>query len=248
MRKRLFSFVLILALLSIPCGAFAGKWTDWWKPGEWFGKKQRSTTVTGTVANVAEGKVMFETLDGQSLQLIGDKAAKVGENRAVKIRVFGNVFKPDQKYPSGAIQVRNFKVLEEAVVPANEIPVGDEETIVSTPEPYVEPEPYLEPEPVVEPEPIVEPEPYVEEPSPMAVPVEEMVTDDTSMFNHDDEEEPQAEPAFDEYVVVSGDTLGKISKKVFGTTAKWKKIAEANGITNPKLLKVGMTLRIPKDL
>jgi nucleoid-associated protein YgaU len=101
----------------------------------------------------------------------------------------------------------------------------------------MEPEPV--PEPVAVPEPAVDepaPEPYVEEPSPMAVPADSPAA----------VEEPESE--FTEYVVVSGDTLGKISKKVFGTTAKWKKIAEFNGITNPRLLKVGMTLRIPKDL
>lgn len=235
MRKRLFSFVLILAILSVPCGVFAkSKWTGWWKPGEWFGKKQRSTTVTGLVDSVAEGKILFKTLDGQTLELIGEKAAKAGENRAVKMRVFGNVFKPDQKYPTGALQIRNFKVLEEEIIPANEIVVGEEDAVTMDPEPYVEPEPILEPAPMDE------PEPYIEEPSPMAIPADEMTTEVA-------DEEEKVESAFTEYVVVSGDTLGKISKKVFGTTSKWKNIAESNGITNPKLLKVGMTLRIPND-
>lgn len=242
MRKRLFSVVLILAMLSLPFTASAkSKWTSWWKPNEWFGKKNRSTTVTGMVENVSEGKIMFTTLDGQELQLVGDKATQVSENRAVKIRVFGNVFKPDQKYPNGAIQVRNFRVLENEVVPATNIAVGQEEAHTGYADP--EPEPYLEPEPVYEPTPIYEPEPepYVEEPSPMAEPV------DYSTYEDDEEEDDEEEPSFTEYVVVSGDTLGKISQKLFGTTAKWKKIAEFNGITNPRLLKVGMTLRVPKD-
>ena len=48
------------------------------------------------------------------------------------------------------------------------------------------------------------------------------------------------------YTVVSGDTLGKISKKFYGTTAKWKKIAEDTDISNPKRLKVGQILTINK--
>jgi peptidoglycan hydrolase-like protein with peptidoglycan-binding domain len=49
------------------------------------------------------------------------------------------------------------------------------------------------------------------------------------------------------YTVVSGDTLGKISKKYYGTTTKWKKIADANKnlIKNPSSLKIGWKLVIP---
>ncbi|GEM_PF-884491 len=257
MRKRLISFVVVLAMLSLPCGVFAkSKWTDWWKPGEWFGKKQRSTTVTGVIDSVADNKVVFRTLDGQMINLIGDQVAKIAENRAVKIRVFGNVFKPDQKYPTGALQVRSFKVLEEEIVTPKEVSVGNEEPVANQ-----EPEPYIEPEPVLEPEPVQEepaPQAYEEEPAPAAVPADEHVNDEHVNEEHvNDEhvnEEPVdevsanvEEPEFTEYVVVSGDTLGKISKKIYGTTANWKKIAQSNGITNPKLLKVGMTLRIPKD-
>ncbi|KAF1080021.1 MAG: hypothetical protein GQF41_3697 [Candidatus Rifleibacterium amylolyticum] len=228
MRTKLIA-VVIMAILAMPAGAFA-KSGDWWKPSNWFTKKSRSTTITGIVDSVAEGKVMFKTLDGQTLQLIGETAASVGENRSVKIRVFGNVVKPDQKYPSGAVQVRNFKVLE--AVPAPVEPT--------------EPEPTYEPEPYIEPEPVEEPAPYVPS-EPVAVADDEeddapFVEDATEYAN--DEPEPVVEEE-KTYVVASGDTLGKISQKVYGTTAKWKQIAEHNGITNPKLLKVGMTLRIP---
>ncbi|MFZ5950674.1 MAG: LysM peptidoglycan-binding domain-containing protein [Candidatus Rifleibacteriota bacterium] len=242
MRKRLISFVVILAMLSLPCGVFAkSKWTDWWKPGEWFGKKQRSTTVTGVIDSVAGNKVVFRTLDGQMINLIGDQAAKVAENRTVKIRVFGNVFKPDQKYPTGALQVRGFKVLEEEIVTPKDVTIGSEEQVsTQEPEPYVEPEPVLEPEPVQE-EPA--PQAYDEEPSPAAMSADEHENEEPADEVSADVEEPE----FTEYVVVSGDTLGKISKKIYGTTGNWKKIAKSNGITNPKLLKVGMTLRIPKD-
>ncbi|HEY9068674.1 MAG TPA: LysM peptidoglycan-binding domain-containing protein [Candidatus Ozemobacteraceae bacterium] len=47
------------------------------------------------------------------------------------------------------------------------------------------------------------------------------------------------------YTVRKGDTLGSISRKFFGTTKYWKKIASANGISNPASLKVGRVLRIP---
>jgi len=219
-----------MAILALPAGAFA-KSGDWWKPSSWFTKKSRSTTITGIVDSVAEGKVMFKTLDGQTLQLIGETSASVGENRSVKIRVFGNVVKPDQKYPSGAVQVRSFKVLEAIPEPAAE---------PTEPEPTYEPEPYIEPEPVEEPAPYVPSEPVAaadedEDEAPFV--------DDAADYTND-----TPEPAVEEektYVVASGDTLGKISQKVYGTTAKWKNIAEHNGITNPKLLKVGMTLRIP---
>ncbi|PKL46269.1 MAG: hypothetical protein CVV42_16960 [Candidatus Riflebacteria bacterium HGW-Riflebacteria-2] len=220
-----------MAILALPAGAFA-KSGDWWKPGSWFSKKSRSTTITGIVDSVAEGKVMFKTLDGQTLQLVGESAASIGENRSVKIRVFGNVVKPDQKFPSGAVQVRNFKVLEAMPAPV---------------EP-VEPEPTYEPEPYIEPEPIEEPAPYVPA-EPVSV-VDDEDEEDDAPFVDDATEyaSNEPEPAVEEektYVVASGDTLGKISQKVYGTTAQWKKIAEHNGITNPKLLKVGMTLRIP---
>ncbi|MBI3039237.1 LysM peptidoglycan-binding domain-containing protein [bacterium] len=47
------------------------------------------------------------------------------------------------------------------------------------------------------------------------------------------------------HTVRKGDTLGSISKRFFGTTKYWKKIASSNGISEPGKLKVGMVLRIP---
>lgn len=218
MKKNLV-LVVILSMLALPTGAFAKG--DWWKPGSWFSKKSRSTTVTGMVDSVAEGKVMFKTLDGQNLLLVGDQALKVGENRSVKIRVFGNVFKPDQKYPSGALQVRSFKVLEQAVI-------LDEPVV----EPVAEPEPYVESEPVEE---------VQSEPIPVIADTDDYDDDEEEIVEDHEEDTAQVR----QYVVKSGDTLGKISKNVYGTSANWKKIADHNGISNPKLLKVGMTLRIP---
>ena len=47
------------------------------------------------------------------------------------------------------------------------------------------------------------------------------------------------------YTVKSGDTLGSISQKFFGTTTKWKLIASANSITDAGKIKVGQMLDIP---
>ncbi len=49
------------------------------------------------------------------------------------------------------------------------------------------------------------------------------------------------------HTVVSGDTLSKISRKYYGNSADWQKIAEANKaiLPDPTKLKVGMVLTIP---
>ena len=49
------------------------------------------------------------------------------------------------------------------------------------------------------------------------------------------------------YIVVKGDTLSSISKKVYGTTSKWRVIYNANLdiIKNPNLIRVGWELIIP---
>lgn len=49
------------------------------------------------------------------------------------------------------------------------------------------------------------------------------------------------------YTVRAGDTLSKIAarKDVYGDASKWKKIASANSIRDPKKLKVGKVLKIP---
>ena len=64
--------------------------------------------------------------------------------------------------------------------------------------------------------------------------------------------EPEAapEPAAAEriYEVVSGDTLGAISKKYYGKASDYMKIFEANRdiLDNPDLIKVGQKLKIPE--
>ncbi|MBU3911998.1 MAG: LysM peptidoglycan-binding domain-containing protein [Candidatus Omnitrophica bacterium] len=50
------------------------------------------------------------------------------------------------------------------------------------------------------------------------------------------------------YVVEKGDTLQKISEKMYGTTKRWKKIYEANkdALKSPDMIKVGQKLVIPE--
>ena len=64
--------------------------------------------------------------------------------------------------------------------------------------------------------------------------------------------EPEAapEPVVEKriYEVVSGDTLGAISKKYYGKAGDYMKIFEANRdiLDNPDLIKVGQKLQIPE--
>ena len=47
--------------------------------------------------------------------------------------------------------------------------------------------------------------------------------------------------------VVKGDTLWAIAVKYYGDGSQWKRIAEANGVTDPKKLKIGTVLEIPNE-
>lgn len=241
--------VLLVVALLMPVSTASAK-SKFWKAQEWFSRRKTSTTVTGMVDSVDGRTVMFKTHDGQMLQLIGKSSEKVGAQRGAVIRVFGNVRKPDATYPTGALDVRNFRVLEEGAM-------------LST-EPVQEPmdQAYIEPEPVPEPyvEPVAEPypEPYTEPyPEPYTEPVVQQYPDhynDTAVSYQDDDHGydqhyDATEPApsqQQEYVVQAGDTLAKISSKLFGSTKHWKKLAEYNKITNPRALKVGMALQVPQ--
>jgi nucleoid-associated protein YgaU len=50
------------------------------------------------------------------------------------------------------------------------------------------------------------------------------------------------------YIVQSGDSLSKISKKFYGDANKWKRIFEANRdvVKNPDLIQPGWKLQIPE--
>lgn len=238
--------IAVSALLAMPVSLLAAD-SAWYNPKTWFNKSDKlsSTTVTGNVDSIKD-QVIFKTLDGQLLLLVGNKAAKVGEcGTDAKIRVFGNVYKPSDKYPTGALQVRNYRVLEEAAAATTE---------TASTEATAEPEPYVEP--------------TLETASEATQEVVDESNIITAIDNDSEDEDDVVVEVVEEvnnkiddtvgqvststankmktYVVQSGDTLGKISSKVLGTTTAWKKIAEANGITNPKHLKVGMTLNIPE--
>jgi LysM repeat protein len=58
-------------------------------------------------------------------------------------------------------------------------------------------------------------------------------------------EAPPPPPAPKTYVVVEGDTLTKISRKFYGTSARWADILKANHGVDEKSLVVGSTLTIP---
>jgi nucleoid-associated protein YgaU len=47
------------------------------------------------------------------------------------------------------------------------------------------------------------------------------------------------------YVIKSGDSLSKIAKSYYGTVNDYKKIAEANNISDPDKIQVGQQLKIP---
>ena len=51
--------------------------------------------------------------------------------------------------------------------------------------------------------------------------------------------------AYETYVVRPSDTLAQIAVKFYGDAKRYSVIAEANGITDIRLLRVGQTLRIP---
>jgi len=47
------------------------------------------------------------------------------------------------------------------------------------------------------------------------------------------------------YIVQAGDSLSKIAKHFYGDAQQYNKIAKANDIDNPDLIKVGQELEIP---
>ncbi|MFW5845933.1 MAG: LysM peptidoglycan-binding domain-containing protein [Planctomycetota bacterium] len=57
--------------------------------------------------------------------------------------------------------------------------------------------------------------------------------------------EPASADAGSTYTVASGDSLGAISMKVYGTSRRWREIQKANDIDDPTALVVGQKLVIP---
>lgn len=50
------------------------------------------------------------------------------------------------------------------------------------------------------------------------------------------------------YTVKAGDTLSAICRKYYGDASLYGKLAAANGIKNPNLIRVGQTLKLPETL
>ena len=48
------------------------------------------------------------------------------------------------------------------------------------------------------------------------------------------------------YVVARGDTLGGIAEKAYGDPSRWRDIAAANAIDDPRTLELGAVLVIPR--
>ncbi|MCR4338191.1 MAG: LysM peptidoglycan-binding domain-containing protein [Candidatus Omnitrophica bacterium] len=69
-------------------------------------------------------------------------------------------------------------------------------------------------------------------------------------FEEDETEFFQASAgSMTEYTVEKGDTLQKVSKKVYGSYSKWTKIFDANKdvLKDPNQIKPGMVLKIPQE-
>lgn len=54
---------------------------------------------------------------------------------------------------------------------------------------------------------------------------------------------PEEEPR--KYTIRDGDNLSNIAHRIYGDASKWRKLAEANGIENPRSLVVGTPIVLP---
>lgn len=86
----------------------------------------------------------------------------------------------------------------------------------------------------------VTPEP--ETPAPLAL-RPELLPEETS--EPEPTPEPMKEPISNTYTIQAGDSLWVIAKKTLGAGSKWKLIADANGLTETSILKIGAKLVIP---
>ena len=73
------------------------------------------------------------------------------------------------------------------------------------------------------------------------------LTDDTTSGENGGENASADSGQYDTYTVVSGDTLSGISNKVYGNFSGYKKILEANGLTENSSIQIGQVLKIPKN-
>ncbi len=89
------------------------------------------------------------------------------------------------------------------------------------------------------------PEPVVDEQTSQAMP--EPVLDDVAAPAVAEAAAPVAEGDF-EYVVMPGDTLGKIAKRLYGSAKSYRKLAEQNGLANPDKIFPGDRIKYSQSL
>ncbi len=91
---------------------------------------------------------------------------------------------------------------------------------------------------------ITPPQVETEKPAPILLPEEKSELTDIPT-----EPAPQVKITHTIYIVQKGDTLGKIAKKVYGKSARWKEIYDANrdALKSPHKIYPGQKLKIPQD-
>jgi nucleoid-associated protein YgaU len=65
-------------------------------------------------------------------------------------------------------------------------------------------------------------------------------------FLKPEEDKRKNDPEFTTRIVKRGDTLSSIAAEMLGDPARWRIIADANQLDNPRMLEIGMSLSIPK--
>jgi nucleoid-associated protein YgaU len=65
-------------------------------------------------------------------------------------------------------------------------------------------------------------------------------------FLKPEEDKRKNDPEFTTRIVKRGDTLSSIAAEMLGDPARWRIIADANQLDNPRALEIGMSLSIPK--
>ncbi len=62
----------------------------------------------------------------------------------------------------------------------------------------------------------------------------------------EEDDQRETDPEFTKYTVKRGDSLSSIASKMYNDPAKWRIIANENGLDDPRHLAIGMALNIPK--
>ena len=75
----------------------------------------------------------------------------------------------------------------------------------------------------------------------------ELITEEAGNRGYVNQSENAVEEKTEDYTVLRGDTLQKISQKIYGTTKKWNKIFELNvgSLKGPDKIYPGQVIRVP---